>query len=210
MALKLGDLGRVPPKQKVFLVVLVCLLMVVGYYYLYYKASAAQVSDLEKKLGELEHEIKTQAAIAQNLPAFKAEVRRLEEQLGFLLEQLPNSAEIPSLLKNVSDLGKESGLEFLKFAPGAESKKDFYAVIPVSVAVEGDYHSFVLFADKVSHLPRIVNVSDITFSQPKPGGEDRMKVNVSCTATTYRFLEQAKPEPAGPGKGAAAGKGTAK
>jgi len=210
MALKLGDLGRVPPKQKLFLVVLTCLLMGVGYYYLYYSAAAVQMADLEKKLGELEHEIKTQAAIAQNLPAFKAEVRRLEEQLALLLEQLPNSAEIPSLLKNISDLGKESGLDFLKFAPSAEIKKDFYAEIPVSIIVDGEYHSFVLFADKVSHLPRIVNISDISFSGPKSGGEDRMQVKVSCTATTYRFMEQAKQEPAGAGKGAAAGKGTAK
>ena len=210
MALKLGDLGRVPPKQKVFLVVLTCLMMVVGYYYLYYAAAAVRMAELEKKLGELEHEIKTQAAIAQNLPAFKAEVRRLEEQLALLLEQLPNSAEIPSLLKNISDLGKESGLEFLKFAPSAAIKKDFYAEIPVSIIVDGEYHSFVLFADKVSHLPRIVNISDISFSGPRSGGEDRMQVKVSCTATTYRFMEQAKQEPAGAGKSAAAGKGTAK
>jgi type IV pilus assembly protein PilO len=123
--------------------------------------------------------------------------------LSLLLEQLPNSAEIPSLLKNISDLGKESGLEFLKFAPGAEGRKDFYAEIPVSIAVTGDYHSFVLFADKVSHLPRIVNLSDIAFSNPKPSGEANMQVSVSCTATTYRFLEQAKQEAAGAGKGTA-------
>ena len=203
MALKLGDLGRVPPKQKAFLVVLLCLLMGVGYYYLSYRAAAVQIADLEKKRNELNHEIRTASEIARNLPAFKAEVRRLEEQLALLLEQLPDSAEIPSLLKNVSDLGKESGLEFLKFAPGREGRKDFYAEIPVSIAVSGDYHSFVLFADKVSHLPRIVNLSDITFSGPKPGGEDRMMVNVSCTATTYRFLEQAQPEAGGAGKGKA-------
>jgi type IV pilus assembly protein PilO len=203
MALKLGDLGRIPPKQKAFLAVLVCLLLGVGYYYLYYNAASGQVAELEKKLGELEHEIKTQAAIARNLPAFKAEVRRLEEQLTLLLEQLPDSAEIPSLLKNVSDLGKESGLDFIKFAPGAEKRKDFYAEIPVSISVTGDYHSFVLFSDKVSHLPRIVNLSDIAFSGPKPGGENRMMVSVSCTATTYRFLEQAKQEAAGAGKGTA-------
>ena len=203
MALKLGDLGRVPPKQKAFLVVLLCLLMGVGYYYLSYRAAAVQIADLEKKRNELNHEIRTASEIARNLPAFKAEVRRLEEQLALLLEQLPDSAEIPSLLKNVSDLGKESGLEFLKFAPGREGRKDFYAEIPVSIAVSGDYHSFVLFADKVSHLPRIVNLSDITFSGPKPGGEDRMMVNVSCTATTYRFLEQAQPEAGVAGKGKA-------
>jgi type IV pilus assembly protein PilO len=203
MALKLGDLGRVPPKQKAFLVVVVCLLMGVGYYYFYYSAAAVQIADLEKKRGELNHEIRTAADIARNLPAFKTEVRRLEEQLSLLLEQLPNSSEIPSLLKNVSDLGKESGLEFLKFAPGKEGRKDFYAEIPVSIAVNGDYHSFVLFADKVSHLPRIVNLSDIAFSGPKSGGDNRMLVNISCIATTYRFLEQAQQDTGGAGKGKA-------
>jgi type IV pilus assembly protein PilO len=206
MALKLGDLGRVPPKQKAFLVVVLCLLMGAGYYYFFYSAAAIQIAGLEKKLDELNHEIRTQADIARNLPAFKAEVRRLEEQLSLLLEQLPNSAEIPSLLKNVSDLGKESGLEFLKFAPGKESRKDFYAEIPVSIAVSGDYHSFVLFSDKVSHLPRIVNLSDIAFTSPKSGGDNRMLVNITCSATTYRFLEQAQQaqqEAGGAGKGKA-------
>ena len=201
MALKLGDLGRVAPKQKAFLVVLACLLLGVGYYYLYYSAAAVQIAELEKKLGELNHEIRTQSDIARNLPAFKAEVRRLEEQLSLLLEQLPNSAEIPSLLKNVSDLGKESGLEFLKFAPGGEARKNFYAEIPVAIAVSGDYHSFVHFADKVSHLPRIVNLSDIAFANPKPGSDNRMLVNITCSATTYRFLEQAPPAPGEAGKG---------
>lgn len=203
MALKLGDLGRVPPKQKAFLVVLFCLLMGVAYYYLYYASASVRVSTMEKQLADLQHEIKQQEVIAKNLPSFKAEVQRLEDQLTLLLEQLPNSAEIPSLLKNVSDLGKESGLEFLKFAPSAEARKDFYAEIPVSISVSGGYHSFVLFADKVSHLPRIVNLSNIAFSNPKPGVENQMTVNVSCTATTYRFLEQAKQEAPGPGKGTA-------
>jgi len=203
MALKLGDLSKVPPKQKAFLAVLVCLLMGAGYFYLYHREMAAQKTDLQRKVNELDGVIKMQSDIAKNLPSFKAEVRRLEEQLGLLLEQLPNSAEIPSLLKNVSDLGKESGLEFLKFAPGAELKKDFYAVIPVTIAVNGDFHSFLLFADKVSHLPRIVNLSDVVFGNPKPSGEGQAMVNVAFTATTYRFLEQKPQEAPGAGKGKA-------
>lgn len=211
MALKLGDLANVPPKKKLFLVGLVCLLIAVGYYYLFYSVAAAKISALEKKLADLEHEIKQQEVIARNLPSFKAEVRRLEEQLTLLLEQLPNSAEIPSLLKSISDVGKESGLEFVKFAPGAEAKKDFYASIPVSMQVSGDYHSFVTFADKVSHLPRIVNIADIGLANPKPDGENRILVSIACTATTYRFLEQEKQEaPAASQKGKPAGKGKAK
>ena len=198
MALKLGDLSKIPPKQKIFLTVLVCLLVGVGYYYLYYKAASQQIAALETKLAELQSKIKEQEVIAKNLPSFQAEVRRLEEQLGLLLDQLPNSAEIPSLLKNISDLGRESGLEFVKFAPHGEVGKGFYAEIPVAITVDGEYHGFALFADKVSHLPRIVNLSDIVFSSPKPAGDDRMQVNVSCTATTFRFLEQE-----GGGKGGA-------
>jgi type IV pilus assembly protein PilO len=198
MALTLGDLSKVPPKQKIFLTVLVCLLVGVGYYYLSYKGNSQQITALEKRLAELESKIKEQEVIAKNLPSFQAEVRRLEEQLGLLLDQLPNSAEIPSLLKNISDLGKEAGLEFLKFAPRGEVSRGFYAEIPVSIKVDGEYHGFALFADKVSHLPRIVNLSDIVFSKPRHLGDDRMEVNVNCTATTFRFLEQK-----GGGKGSA-------
>jgi len=76
------------------------------------------------------------------------------------------------------------------FAPSGEIRKDFYAEIPVSISVNGDYHSFALFTDKVAHYPRIVNLSNITFSSPKPSGDNLVLVTVNCTATTYRFLEQ--------------------
>lgn len=200
MALKLGDLSKVPPKQKIFLVLLTCFLVAIGYYYLYYKPAAQETAALEVKLAELSSKIKEQQVIARNLPSFQAEVHRLEEQLGLLLDQLPNSAEIPSLLRNVSDLGKESGLEFIKFSPKSEIKRDFYGEIPVSIAVTGSYHSFVLFADKVSRLPRIVNLSDIAFSAPKSGGEDRVTVSIGCSATTFRFLEQEAMKVADKGK----------
>ncbi len=190
MALKLGDLSKVPPRQKILLAVLFCILVVSGYYYLYYRDASQRIGVMETQLAGLQSKIREQQAIAGNLRSFQDEVRRLETQLSFLLEQLPNSAEIPSLLKSISDLGKESGLDFLRFAPSGEIKKDFYAEIPVSISVNGDYHSFVLFSDKIAHYPRIVNLSDITFSSPKPSGDNLVLVTVNCTATTYRFLEQ--------------------
>ena len=198
MARKLGDLAKIPTKQKAILAVLFCLLVGVGYYYLYYRDAAQQIASLEGNLANLRSKIKEQEVIAGNLKSFQEEVRRLEEQLSMLLEQLPNSSEIPSLLKSVSDLGKESGLEFLRFAPGSEVKKEFYAEIPVTISVTGDYHSFALFADKVGHYPRIVNLSNIAFSAPKPAGDNLVVETINCTATTYRFLEQA---PAAGGKG---------
>ncbi len=206
MALKLDDLSKIPPKQKVLLAVLISVFVVVGYYYLYYKEASRQVTTLETQLTSLRAKIKEQEVIAGNLQSFRAEVERLEGQLSILLEQLPNSAEIPSLLKNVSDLGKEAGLDFLKFSPSGEVRRDFYAEIPVSITVRGDYHSFVQFADKVSHYPRIVNLSNISFSNSKAAGDDQVLSTINCKATTFRFLEQ---PPSGKAD-AAGGQGKAK
>jgi type IV pilus assembly protein PilO len=190
MALNLGDLSKVPPRQKILLAVLFCALVVSGYYYLYYREASQRIGAMETQLAGLQAKIREQQAIAGNLRSFQEEVQRLEAQLSLLLEQLPNSAEIPSLLKSVSDLGKESGLDFLRFAPSGEIRKDFYAEIPVSISVNGDYHSFALFSDRVARYPRIVNLSNITFSSPKPAGDNLVLVTVNCTATTYRFLDQ--------------------
>jgi len=191
MALKFGDLAKLPPKQKLVAAVLVSVLVAVGYYYLYYSEASKKLSGLENKLAELSSKIKEQEVIARNLPSFRTEVTKLEEQLKVLLDQLPNSAEIPSLLTNISDLARESHLEIVKFSPKVEVKKDFYAEIPVSMAVVGGYKNYIEFADKVSHLPRIVNLSDIAFAQPKRRGDGVMQINVTCAATTFRFLEQA-------------------
>ncbi|MGE5189121.1 MAG: type 4a pilus biogenesis protein PilO [Gemmatimonadota bacterium] len=196
MALKFGDLAKVPPRQKVLIAGLVSVLVAVGYYYLYYGATARKMTALETKLVELSSKIKEQEVIARNLPSFRAEVAKLEAELKLLLDQLPNSAEIPSLLANITDLGRESGLDFVKFAPRPEIKKDFYAEIPVALVVTGTYKDYIVFADKVSHLPRIVNLSDITVSKAVQGSaakrsaDGQTRVSVACAATTFRFLEQ--------------------
>jgi len=202
MALKLSDLSKLPPKQKLLVTVLISVVVAVGYYYLYYSEASKRVVALQNTLNDKSRTIKEQEVIARNLPSFRLEVTKLEEQLKLLLDQLPNSAELPSLLNNLSELARDSRLDVLKFTPKPEVKKDFYAEIPVSIAVFGNYRNFVLFADKTSHLPRIVNLSDIAFSQPKRGGDGQMQVNVTCAATTFRFLEQAPPPPPAAGKGA--------
>lgn len=207
MATTFGDLSKVPTKQKIFMVLLLCGMILIGYYYMYYGKVNGQIRNLEGQLVGLQGQIRAQQAIAGNLPSFQEQVRKLEGELGILLEQLPNSAEIPSLLRSITDVGRESGLEFVKFAPKAESRKEFYAEIPVAIGVTGDYHSFALFADRVGRLPRIVNIANIDFITPKLTGDNVMSASISCTATTYRFLEKApaadngaKPPAKGKGK----------
>ncbi|RMG59687.1 MAG: pilus assembly protein PilO [Deltaproteobacteria bacterium] len=197
MALKDRLTGKgMGTRQKIILYVLLFVLIGVAYFYLFYNPAMKEIRALEKKNVALQEKIREQRIIAKDLPAFKREVAKLEAQLNELLEQLPNSKEIPKLLRSISDVGKESGLEFVKFAPKGETQKDFYAEIPVEIEVTGGYHEFALFADRVSRLPRIVNISDVVFEKPKVVG-DRAVARIKCTASTFRFV----PKKAEEGKG---------
>ena len=83
------------------------------------------------------------------------------------------------------------GLEFLLFQPKPEVKKDFYAEIPVDIKVSGSYHKLPMFFDNVSRLYRIVNVPNIEMK----AGPKKDRLDTSCTAVTYKFLETAETKP---------------
>ncbi|MDP3029124.1 MAG: type 4a pilus biogenesis protein PilO [Deltaproteobacteria bacterium] len=148
-----------------------------------------------KKIGKLRGELEdAQATLsrvkhkAANLAQFKAELEVTKAQFQRALLLLPDKKEIPSLLTNISSLGNEAGLEFILFKPKEEVPKDFYAEIPIEIIVEGPYHNVGVFFDKVSKLPRIVNISNVSMTDPQKA-HGTMMVKTSCLATTYRFAE---------------------
>ena len=90
------------------------------------------------------------------------------------------------MLSSISQSGRDAGLEFILFQPLPERNKEFYAEIPVSITVKGNYHHVVLFFDKVARLSRIVNIDNIKMSSPTRSDN----LITSCTAITYRFIEE--------------------
>jgi type IV pilus assembly protein PilO len=105
------------------------------------------------------------------------------------MAQLPTSKEIPSLLANISNLGKEAGLEFLLFRPVPEVTREFYAEIPVEIKVKGTYNDVAIFFDKVGKMPRIVNIAGVTMEGAKETF-GKWEITTSCTATTFKFIEK--------------------
>ncbi len=146
-----------------------------------------QIGSLTKKLDRLQNQMGEQKAIAENLEAFKAEYLRLQETLTQAMTQLPNSKEIPSLLENISNLGRDCGLELPLFKPDKEVPKDFYAEVPVDIKIVGTYPNLVTFFCRIGMLPRIVTISNMEIATPKDQTDGTL--SVACRATTYRFLE---------------------
>ncbi|WP_240192040.1 type 4a pilus biogenesis protein PilO [Desulforhopalus vacuolatus] len=116
-----------------------------------------------------------------------AEIRQAFEKISALL---PREKEIPQLLKDISSLGRNAGLDFNTFKPEKESPKDFYQEIPITINVRGPYHNMGYFFDQVSKLERIVSVNNIKMVSPqKEDGEMLLKSN--CQLVTYQFTNKA-------------------
>lgn len=180
---------KLPLKQKLLILLLIAIALGGGYYFLFFSPRLEELKQLEAKLTGLQNEVNEKRKIADNLPRLKREYEQLNEELQHALTELPNQKEIPSLLTSVTSAGKAAGLDFLIFRPKPDEPKDFYAAVPVDIAVAGTYYEVANFFISVGNLPRIVNIGNVAFTDIRESG-GRNLMRVTCLATTYRFLEK--------------------
>jgi type IV pilus assembly protein PilO len=198
MALTVDSILKLPRSKKIILLIVVLLALTGVYYYFLYAPEKGNLDALEAKYNTLAKQLQESKAIHRDLEKFEAEVNKLNAELAVVRTQLPDEKEIPDLLRNISSLGKESHLEFILFRPKPEEPQQFYAKVPIDLAVIGHYHDLGVFFDKVSKLPRIINVVDFNITRAKDSkgkGEvkDDTAIRTSCLLNTYRFVEK-KPE----------------
>jgi type IV pilus assembly protein PilO len=182
--------------KKILVLVGMVVVIVGAYGFLIFMPQREEIRNKKEELGKLETQVRELRIVHANMERFKAEAAKLKEELKIAIAQLPTSKEIPSLLANISSLGKESGLDFLLFRPAPEINREFYAEIPVEIRVRGTYVKVATFFDKVGKLPRIVNIAGVNMEGAKEIS-GKLEIMTSCTATTFKFIERKEiPEPA--------------
>jgi len=195
MALTMDSILKLPTPKKVLILVVILCAIAGLYLYFFYMPVQDDLNAAQRELSKLEGELSNSKAVAKDLEKFKGQVAKLEEELKNALTQLPNEKEIPEILKTISSLGKESNLEFTLFRPKPEEAQQFYAKVPIELIAQGNYHNIGIFFDKVSKLPRIINVVDFNMTRAKEIKETRGKdetqtmLKTSCMINTYRFIE---------------------
>ncbi|MBP6653951.1 MAG: type 4a pilus biogenesis protein PilO [Propionivibrio sp.] len=127
---------------------------------------------------------KTQAI---NLDLYKQQMNEIDRSFGALLKQLPNKAEVESLLIEINQSGMGRGLQFELFKPGQEVQKDFYAELPVTVRLTGSYHDLGAFAGDIGRLSRIVTLNNISIT-PNQQAKDGSLV-MDAVTKTFRYLD---------------------
>jgi type IV pilus assembly protein PilO len=122
---------------------------------------------------------------AINLDAHRKQLAEIDQKFGALLKQLPNKTEMENLLIDINQAGLGRGLTFEIFKPGGESRRDFYAELPIQLKLTGGYHDLGAFAGDIAKLSRIVTLNDVNLAPVKDG-----MMTLDVTAKTFRYLDE--------------------
>jgi len=190
----LEKIGRLSKSQRIVICAVTLAFIIAPVVYFLYIPKHERIGTLEKEYESLSKELSQYQKKAEALKKYRAEAEAIEADFVKARQALPESEEIPSLLKNISRAGQDAGLEFFQFRPERESIIGFYAKIPVSMKFKGSYHEVLDFFYRVSKLSRIVNIKDIKMSSTKArkrkGENDWEQLDVSCTSVTYKFVDK--------------------
>jgi type IV pilus assembly protein PilO len=193
MASKLDSISKLSTSKKVILLLVFLGALTAAYYLLFYSPNREALDRLTNELNQEKQKLSKSMAIYRDLQKFEEQVEKLNRELQVVRTQLPDEKEIPELLKNISSLGKESSLEFTLFRPKPEEPQPHYSKVPIELNAIGSYHNMGIFFDRVSKLPRIINVVDFNMTRAKEikgKGQEEILVRTSCLLNTYRLIEK--------------------
>lgn len=182
---------RWPLKKKAILWGGIAVLILAVYYSVWFSAKRQEIAKLQQESSVLAGQIVEKKAIADNLESVKQAVAQMDILLKQALEKLPSGEEIPKLLMTVSDLARETGLEALLFKPGATTPVEpeyFYASIPLDMEQTGNFYDLARFFDKISRLPRIVTIENISVNSVDGSKTEHPKLKAVFKAVTFKYL----------------------
>lgn len=167
--INLDVLRTIPMAQKAGALVIALGFIGVFFHFYVFEPKSMLIAQLDSELKKLDKAVQTLTIKVKHLDELEAANKQLEIELAKKRDRLPPREEAVMLLKQVTDLGVRLGLDVKLWKPGKQSMDGtkLFVKMPVSVEVVGGYHTVALFFDRVSKLPRTINVSDLKMGAPK-------------------------------------------
>jgi type IV pilus assembly protein PilO len=164
----------------------------------YFKPQNDKLKVLTKERVKVEQEVQNLKQKKRELDKIEADIAAMTAKLKTLEVNIPQRKEIADILRQIQALAYDSRLDVLRFAPGTEVNKDFYAEWPIPIQVSGNYHNLGLFFDRLSKFARVFTIENFTIKALNKQS-DLNTVSANWTAKTYFFPEN-MPAPKAPAK----------
>jgi Tfp pilus assembly protein PilO len=139
----------------------------------------------------------------------KAALRNLALELETSKASLPESLDIPDLMKTMVTEAKRAGLTVTSLKPGETHNNEYYAEQSFQFSSTGIYFQYVAFLDRISNLQKIITVDSIAFSPVSTSASKYVQLRSTVDFRAYRYIaskedelgKDSTPKPASAGKG---------
>ena len=160
------------PKQKQALAAIAVSLVVLYFANsLWYTGATERVEAEEARVENMQAQNRTAQALAIRAGQDTEERMALYERHIAQLEQLiPESAEVPALMDEISTVEREVGVTVDMMRPEAEEPGDFYTKQTFEMRVFGEFHDVARFLTRIASLSRILTPIDVSveeFNDPR-------------------------------------------
>lgn len=121
-----------------------------------------EVAAAKQREASLRAELASLKEARANAPQVKAQIAKLSAQV-------PPTADLPALLRLLTQAADGSGVDFFTVTPSTPTldTSGTFSIIPASISVTGGYFSLDQFLSRLETLPRAAKVTNISIS---PGG----------------------------------------
>jgi type IV pilus assembly protein PilO len=183
--LNFREVGKWPTAPKVIVLTVIVLFIVAMGAFFDWKDQWESLQTAQAEEAKLKDQFKEKKAKAINYDLYVAQLAEVEQSFGALVKQLPNKSEIDALLTDINQAGLGRGLQFDLFRPAPQERMaDFYAELPITIKITGNYHDIGAFASDVAALPRIVTLNDLAIAN------DKGTLTMDAVAKTFRYLDE--------------------
>lgn len=163
-------------------------LLCVGFYFIIYGSQQKTLDEITDTDRQVQADLKVARHVKEHIQEHRDEARKMNELVTQFEERLPESREIPTLLKQFEGFAREIGLrvELEQLNRVTEATKE---TIPYDVKARGDFHEIVSFINHLERHKRYLKVSDLNI-----GEEEEGVAEASFTLSTYRFIQAPEEE----------------
>lgn len=151
------------PRWGQFVVVLmICVLLAVAAWYGFISGQKSALEQRMKLTVDLQGQIKQGQEAQRRVDELNRQIDAIRHDLDVLKSIIPMDPETGKLLRVFQSYARDQNLTITRISPSAITRRELYSEQSYGMDVAGGYHDIALFFDKLAHMRRIVNISDLT------------------------------------------------
>lgn len=137
------------------------------------------------------------------LVQIEQQIENLKLQLAIQERIVPDEKQADKFMRMLEGEAEKSGIEIRRYTSMATNTREFYTEVPFEVELDGPYYSMLNFFDRIAHLERIINISNLQMASVSRPSDAKAKhsyqyapgesVVATCTATTFFSHDQSQP-----------------